>query len=98
VLKMIAGAGTPMPMPLEKVGAGEKEMGIAGRVQHVTGDGVIHDLARLLSSFYTSLPKDPRLLSQAEKEELYQKIVRCTRRRRCVDGLRQRPCSPSRRP
>jgi len=72
VAKFVAGAGTPV---LEKVGAGEKEMGIAGRVQHVTGDGVIHDLARLLNSFYTSLPKDPRLLSPAEKEELYRQIV-----------------------
>jgi hypothetical protein len=72
VAKFVAGAGVPV---LEKVGAGEKEMGIAGRVQHVTGDGVIHDLARLLNSFYTSLPKDPRLLPPAEKEGLYRQIV-----------------------
>jgi hypothetical protein len=73
VAKFVAGAGAPV---LEKVGAGEKEMGIAGRVEHVTGDGVIHDLARLLNSFYTSLPKkDPRLLTTAEREKLYEQIV-----------------------
>src|SRR5215471_15727063 len=72
VAKFVAGAGIPV---LEKVGAGEKEMGLSGRVQHVSGDGVIHDLARLLNSFYVSLPKDPRLLSQAEKEKLYEQIV-----------------------
>jgi hypothetical protein len=35
VAKFIAGAGTPI---LEQVGAGESELGIAGQVQHRTGD------------------------------------------------------------
>lgn len=72
VAKLVAGAGG---LVLEKVGEGEAELGLQGRVEHRNGDGVIHDLARLLNSFYTSLPKDPRLLTTAEKEELYQKIV-----------------------
>jgi hypothetical protein len=61
-------------MPLEKTGAGERELGLSGRVDHRNGDGVVRDLARLLNSFYMSLPKDPRLLSPAEKQELLASI------------------------
>jgi hypothetical protein len=75
ILKFAAGAGAPIPMSLEKVGAGERELGLSGQVQHRTGDGVIRDLSRLLNSFYVSLPKDPRLLSAAEKDDLYRQII-----------------------
>ena len=74
VAKFVAGAGVPIPMPLEKVGGGERELGLSGQVRHVTGDGVIHDLVRLLNNYYMSLPKDPRLMTANEKEELLASI------------------------
>lgn len=44
-------------------------------ITNVNGDGVVHDLARVLASFYQSLPRDLRLLTTPEKEELYRQIV-----------------------
>ncbi len=72
VAKFVAGAGG---LVLEKVGEGEAELGLQGRVAHRNADQVIHDLARQLKSFYMSLPKDPRLLTTAEKEELYRQVL-----------------------
>lgn len=54
---------------------GEREMGATGQVNHPSTDGVVHDLSAKIKSFYTSLPKDPRLMTESEKRELYQRII-----------------------
>ncbi|HUN61606.1 MAG TPA: hypothetical protein VMU53_06440, partial [Candidatus Sulfotelmatobacter sp.] len=74
VAKFVAGGGGDLV--LEKASdRGEKELDLSGRVTNVNGDGIVHDLARVIRSFYQSLPKDPRLLTTPEKEELYRQIV-----------------------
>jgi len=74
IAKFVAGAGASIPMPLEKVGAGESQLGLSGRVQHVNGDGIVNDLSAKIKSFYMSLPKDPRLMTASEKQELLASI------------------------
>jgi hypothetical protein len=65
VAKFVAGA---CELILEKVGQGEKELGLSGRVDHKNGDGVIRDLGRLLNSFYSSL-RPPDRLPRADRIE-----------------------------
>ena len=54
---------------------GEAEIGLKGRVDHPSTDGVVNELAAKLKSFYASLPRDPRLLTESEKRALYDQIV-----------------------
>jgi hypothetical protein len=71
IVKFAAGAGEL----LKTTDDCEAELGLRGRVDHKNGDGIVHDLARLLNSFYTSLPKDPRLLTTSETEALYEQSL-----------------------
>ena len=60
---------------VRKAARGETELGLSGRVEHQNTDGVVRDLAAKIKSFYTSLPRDPRLLTGSEKKALYERIV-----------------------
>lgn len=53
----------------------ERKLDLQGKVEHPNTDGKVQDLARIIRSFYMSLPKDPRLLTTAEKQALYEQIV-----------------------
>ena len=60
---------------VRKAARGEAQLGLSGRVDHQNTDGVVRDLAAKIKSFYSSLPRDPRLLTESEKKALYEQIV-----------------------
>lgn len=60
---------------IRKAARGETELGMSGQVEHPNTDGVVRDLAAKIKSFYSSLPRDPRLLTESEKQALYEQIV-----------------------
>jgi hypothetical protein len=76
--KFVAGTGVG-PVLEKEVGRGESELGIAGRVSHRNGDQVIHDLSQVIPSIYAALPRDPRLLSRIEKEQLLARVIEAMR-------------------